>query len=414
MGAELTPFSTETVDRRCIGGRSESGLGETETASAIKRGERMSARGARVLMLARGVPEAAASRYRLHQFIPGLEGDGFRCTYEALFPQAYIEGLARGDRHHLLAGVACARRALSCFSARRYDVLLMEKELIPFVPWILERWMLRGNRPLVVDYDDAISHRYDQSQSVIVRRLLGGKISDVMRKADCVLVGNRYLASVARSAGARWVELFPTVVDLGKYPAAPAARQGRSLRVGWIGSPTTVQYLRLIEDELREFCRTRMARMVVIGSPPTEQFRFPVERHRWSQATEAAVLASCDIGVMPLTDTPWERGKCGLKLIQFMACYLPVVASAVGANLEIVEEGGSGFLVKSPAGWKSALERLAGDKELRQQMGSRGREIVEERYNLQEAAPHLSAVLKRVLERSSRLAVGAAGHGGIV
>lgn len=247
---------------------------------------------------------------------------------------------------------------------------------------------------IVVDYDDAVFHIYDRHRNPLVRALLGAKIDRIMKAADLVIAGNSYLAARARAAGARRIAELPTVVDLLHYPLVPRPDGGDGLTIGWIGSPITSPYLDLLRPALAEL-RTRIPlRLVLIGAAPTALAGFPVERVAWSAESEAAAIARCDVGVMPLPDQPFERGKCGYKLIQFMAGALPVIASPVGANCAIIIPGETGFLAARDADWVSALTRLYHDPELRCRMGQAGRRRVEESYALAVAAPRLVALLR--------------------
>jgi glycosyltransferase involved in cell wall biosynthesis len=212
-----------------------------------------------------------------------------------------------------------------------------------------------------------------------------------MRHASMVVAGNGYLAARARSAGAANVEVLPTVVDLERYtsPVRRVAEAAVPIVIGWIGSPATVGYLQVLAKPLARLATDRAIELRVIGAPATLP-GVPVTQVPWSEATEVQAIGSCDIGIMPLTDSPWERGKCAYKLIQYMACGLPVVASPVGANRQIVEPGINGFLAAEPAQWETALKRLADDAALRLRFGQAGRALVEAQYSLQVAAPRLA------------------------
>jgi glycosyltransferase involved in cell wall biosynthesis len=279
--------------------------------------------------------------------------------------------------------------------AGRYDLVWMEKELLPFTPDWLERILHAIGVPVVVDYDDAIFHRYDQHRSSLVRSTLGRKIDRVMASATLVIAGNAYLAERARAAGAAEVEILPTVIDLEKYPG-PRWTERTPVTVGWIGSPSTQEYLRHIGPALARFCEETGGRVQAIGVEERFQLEgVPLEAVPWSKETELAALQALDVGIMPLADSPWERGKCGFKLIQYMACGLPVVASPVGANREIVIDGETGALAATQDEWVSALKSLAGDAARRRRMGEAGRARVVSGYSLQAVAPRLAALLRR-------------------
>ncbi len=182
------------------------------------------------------------------------------------------------------------------------------------------------------------------------------------------------------------------------------------MTIGWIGSPLTSSYLDLLRPALAALTARIPLRLLLIGAAPTALAGLPVERVAWSQDTEAAEIARCDVGVMPLPDLPWERGKCGYKLIQFMACALPVVASPVGANRDIIVPGETGFLAARGADWVSMLSRLHHDPQLRRRMGEAGRRRAEQLYSLQITAPRLVDLLRRLAAgRTPEMRTPAAG-----
>ena len=263
--------------------------------------------------------------------------------------------------------------------------------------------LLRLGPPYIVDYDDAIFHNYDQHRFSIIGKLFGNKIKKVMRGAAAVVAGNRYIADYAREAGANLVETIPTVLDLGKYQQAHRKRNSR-FTIGWIGSPSTSRHLRVAESALKEVCpkdpsdRNGAVQVVAIGAQPTDLCDLPASVIPWSEETEAEDLRSFDVGIMPLPDTEWERGKCGFKLIQYMACGLPVIASPVGVNKEIIDHGVNGFLAGGTEEWIEYLQKLRENPDLCLKMGAAGRKKVENEYSLQAAAPRLVKLLQEAAE----------------
>ena len=191
--------------------------------------------------------------------------------------------------------------------------------------------------------------------------MLGNKIDAVMRHAAVVIAGNDYLAERARRAGARRIEIVPTAVDLRRYAVRGLSRADARFTVGWIGTPQTAGYLSEIAPALRRFHDLGDVRYVFVGCPAGLEFGVPYEARAWSEATEASDLASFDCGLMPLRDGPFERGKCGYKLIQYMACGVPVIASPVGVNRQIVTSA-NGFLPTTTDGWFDALRTLRADE----------------------------------------------------
>jgi glycosyltransferase involved in cell wall biosynthesis len=223
-----------------------------------------------------------------------------------------------------------------------------------------------------------------------------------MRGAALVVVCNQYLADRAARTGARRIERVPTVVDLARYPV-PAAPANETFTIGWIGTPWTARYLELVRPALREVCAGGRARFVAIGAGPLAWNDVPVEIVPWSEATEVNNLQRLDVGIMPLPDSPFERGKCGLKLIQYMACGRPVVASPVGVNRDIVRDGVNGFTATGEQDWVTALSRLRDEPALRKRMREVGRGIVEEQFSLEVTAPRLADLLRSAATKGAAI-----------
>ena len=349
----------------------------------------------RVLLLSRYAVLGASSRVRYLQYLSYFRAQGVEVAVEPLFSDDYVRALYEGGRRWPEVFSGYWRRLLALFHARRFDVLIIEKELFPFLPAAAERFLRASGVPYLVDYDDALFHRYDQHGNPLVRGLLGRKVDVVMRQAAVVVAGNSYLAERARKAGAKDVEIIPTVVDTEHYTLAGKRPKGPPV-VGWIGTPQTSRYLLPLIPVFEQLRQAMPVRFVAVGARAEDFAGTPVEAWPWSEETEVASIQSFHIGIMPLDDTPWERGKCGYKLIQYMACGLPVVASPVGVNEEIVSHGENGFLANTLEEWKQSLERLVGmDPATRAAMGSVGRTRVERWYSLQIQAPRLLEALRK-------------------
>ncbi|MGZ0018244.1 glycosyltransferase family 4 protein [Nitrosomonas sp. wSCUT-2] len=353
-----------------------------------------------VIFLTKYARNGASSRYRTFQYLPWLEQVGFDCQVTPLFDEAYLEHRyksGRGNIRDILR--AFLQRLIVLVTVRRFDLVVFEYELLPYFPALFERWLGWMAVPYVVDYDDALFHQYDKHKSWWVRRLLGRKIARVMRGARLVTVGNAYLADYARRAGAVRIEIIPTVIDLEKYsPAFVTHRSSTPFTIGWIGSPSTAKYLQAIAPALAEVCASGKGVVRLIGSGQIYLPGVPVEVLPWEETTEINELKQFDVGIMPLPDEPWERGKCGFKLIQYMACGLPVVASPVGVNIKIVEQDVNGYLAETLAEWVLSLNALLLDTDQCQRMGQAGRKKVEQEYSLQMTGPRLVGLIRSVVE----------------
>jgi glycosyltransferase involved in cell wall biosynthesis len=329
-----------------------------------------------------------------------LARHGIDLEIAPLFGDDYVRALygQAGRARHVLHAFAGRLHAL--LSARKFDAVWIEKEALPWLPAFVELSLLPRGIPLIADYDDAVFHRYDQHGSLLVRAVLGRKLDRVMARVDLVVAGNAYLADHARKAGARRVEIVPTVVDLDRYLLLEHPHADE-VTIGWIGSPKTAAYLDAVKPVIGELTSAMPLQAIAIGARADQLAGSCFTPVPWSEESEVAQLRRIDIGIMPLEDTPWERGKCGYKLIQYMALGLPVVASPVGVNRQIVRHGENGFLASAPAEWRDALEKLATDPALRRSFGAAGRSDIEDRYALSVQAPHLAELIEAVVTSRS-------------
>jgi len=328
---------------------------------------------------------------RLLQYLPHLERLGLEFRVSPLLDDGYLRRLyLKQPTDWFGMGFSYARRLWSLLQAAKYDLVWIEKELFPNLPAWPERLLRTLKIPYVVDYDDAIFHNYDLSGHLL-KRLLKTKIDTVMRNAALVVCGNAYLAERAGSAGAGRVDIVPTVIDLQRYQPVSSTGKERIV-IGWIGSPSTGKYLELVIPALQALTAEFPLQLRIIGTQLQDP-RLDVDCRSWSEESEVSEIQEFDIGIMPLLDSPWERGKCGYKLIQYMACGKPVVASPVGVNRDIVASGENGYLASSTQEWILALRRLCQDPAARAKMGARGRLSVEQDYCLQVTAPRMHQLL---------------------
>lgn len=338
-----------------------------------------------------------SSRVRFYQYYPALREQGFVIQDTPFFLDGYVRRLY--TKQPVRAGevfLAYLKRLSALLRTRDFDLLWLEKEFLPWMPAWMEALLAR--HPYVVDYDDAVFHRYDLHRSALVRRVLGRKIDGVMRNAALVVAGNEYLAGRAQAAGAKRVEILPSVVDADLFTPAPARDSG--FTIGWIGSPVTAPYLEVVRPALKSLTNGGQAQVSLIGAGNANKWdNLPVNILPWREEDEIRNIQQFDVGIMPLVDEPFERGKCGYKLIQYMACGLPVVASPVGVNAQIVEHGVTGFLAKNEQDWQQALVFLRENPAKRYEMGLAGRAKMEREYSLGATAPKLAELLRQVIAR---------------
>lgn len=335
----------------------------------------------------------ASSRMRLFQYVPQLEQAGAEVTVSPLLSDAMLQArYQRGAYGGWALLRAYSRRLMTLLGSQQFDLVWIEKEALPWFPAWFERLLLR-RVPYVLDFDDAIFHNYDLHRVLWVRHVYGRRIDRLMAGARLVVTGNRYMADRATAAAAQWVEVLPTVVDLVLYAAKPSYRVAAKPRIVWIGSPSTVPYLLALAQPLSALAKRQPFSLRVIGGGVVTMPGVDVEAVNWSADTEAAQIAECDVGIMPLKNSPWEQGKCAYKLIQYMACGLPTVASSVGANRDVLREGETGFFADTDDEWIERIEMLLCNVALRQLLGQAGRVRVEANYCLQQTAPRLVRLL---------------------
>ncbi|MHB1305022.1 MAG: glycosyltransferase [Acidiphilium sp.] len=348
-----------------------------------------------VLLATRYGRLGASSRLRLLQYAAPLARYGIDCTARPFLSDAYVRALYQ-RRSRIPAVLSAYARAAGLRAAvQAHDIVWIEKEMLPFLPAIFERAVLRGGKTYVLDFDDAWFLRYGDHGNRLARALLGGKFPALLRGAALTVVANETLRDWAVGAGARNVLLLPTVVDLDHYPMLPEPA-GQPFTVCWIGTPVTAPYLARLADPLRVLAAEAPLELLVIGAPDFAIEGVACRTLPWNEATEASLIGQCHAGIMPLPDDAWARGKSGYKLIQYMAAGRPTVGSPVGANTTIVRDGVTGFLAADPADWADRLRRLRDDAALRRAMGEAARARVAEHYALQGAAPRLAAAIRAV------------------
>lgn len=350
----------------------------------------------KVMLLNRYCRMGASSRLRTIQYLPYLETHGFEVEAHPFYSESYLLNLyQKGYRKWSDMLLSHLKRAVSMAKICHYDLIWIEKEIFPWMPAFMEQLIHGMGIPYVVDFDDAIFHKYDLHRHHIVRQLLGQKIDTVMNRAALVIAGNSYLSKRAQiDAGAKNILLLPTVIDLKRYQLREQ-KEPSPFTIGWIGSPTTAVYLQSVLPVLIELQAQYDMRVVVVGAGKDQFHDAPFEFLPWSEDSEAKIIQGFDVGIMPLPDTAWAKGKCGYKLIQYMACGVPVVATDIGANRDIVNNGQHGFLATTLKDWYSAIRALYLDADLRNSMSLKCRHRVEQRYHLDITAPILEKYLKQ-------------------
>jgi len=347
----------------------------------------------KVLYLTKYSRNGASSRLRSYQYFPFLEEKGISVTVSPFFDEDYLINLYSGKRIAKLKLLKFyLTRFRTLFSIYNYDRIVIEKELFPYFFSWFEKVLHLLEVKYVVDYDDAIFHNYDLSANKLISFLLKNKINNVMKYSGCVVAGNSYLAKRAKDSGAGKVVVLPTVIDVNAYNVKKKDANSKIV-IGWIGSPSTFKYVKKYTAVFSKLLHNQNVELHIVGATEDLGLGTNVKYLKWTEEREAHLISQFDIGIMPLENTPWELGKCAYKLIQYMGCSVPVVASAVGMNNEVVDEGINGFLVHSEEQWLDRLNQLIEDSELRESLGKKGRIKVESEYSVQKKQAVLLSVL---------------------
>ncbi len=331
-----------------------------------------------------------ASRFRVMQFIPHLERAGWQVSLRPNRPgrpwRAITHPLRRRLRDRIAGTIARLSRARDVRDTRAFDVVLVNRDLLG-INLVWEKRLLARNARFVFDFDDAI--------------YLGDRAAHVewmCRHAAWVTAGNEHLVEFARRFTDR-VSVVPTVVEVERYTLAPPATAVRPARVGWCGSDLSIHDTLFPYLDMLARLQAQLGFMFVIMSKPkpaVPRCGLLWEFAEWSETAETQLGLHMDIGLMPLKDTPYQRAKCGLKILQYMAAGIPAVASPVGVNSRIVQHGRTGYLAGSEAEWFDAISTLMHSPEQRSLFGHAGRAYCEREYSLQRWFPVLLDIIESV------------------
>jgi glycosyltransferase involved in cell wall biosynthesis len=341
----------------------------------------------KVLILCLHRPNRSPSqRFRFEQYLPYLEQQGYSFDFSYLLNEQDDKAFYQPGHYPAKARIvlkSIARRLGELRRIHRYDLLFVQREAFMLGSAFFEKRMA-ARKPMIFDFDDSI---WLQNVSEANKKLAflkdASKTSQLIRAAKLVFAGNEYLAAYARQFTAA-VEIVPTTIDTRLYqlPERPPREQ---VCIGWSGSFSTIQHFSLAIPALQQIKAKYGDRVYfkIIGDASYYCKELATQGLPWKAATETADLAEMDIGIMPLPDDEWAKGKCGLKGLQYMAMGIATLMSPVGVNSEIIQPGVNGFLPASEEEWVHCLSRLIEDAGLRQQVGLQGRKTVEEKYSVE-------------------------------
>lgn len=338
-------------------------------------------------------------RYRLEQWESLLRERGIEIHYEPfeceqLHSLLYKPG--QWGRKLRLVASGFSRRLATIRNTADFDVVYVFREAALLGPPIFERLVNQSGIPIVFDFDDAVFVSYRSPANGYLSYLkYAGKTKTICRIAAHVMVGNPYLAEYASQVN-NHVTVIPTTIDTDKYKPLPRAESVVPV-IGWTGSYSTVQHLDTLRGALQKLAKRQSFRLRVIGTPSYEIPGVDVEASNWRADTELQDLSSIDVGVMPLPNDAWSKGKCGLKALQFMALGVPTICSPVGVNTDIIRDNENGMLADTEDEWVEKMSLLLQSREIRKRLGLAGRQTVEEWYSAKIQAPRVFEIFKSVV-----------------
>jgi len=330
---------------------------------------------------------APNQRFRFEQWAPHLARDHGIDIELVPFESPDLTAVLYKEGHYLTkmwrVGRDFFRRAEAVRNARTHDAVLVCREAALIGPAFYERLLKRAGVPVIYDFDDSIwMQQPDVDNSLFSLLHFHRKTRTLCRLATAVAAGNDFLASFARAANAN-VHVLPTTIELGDYDGAPEPISDRPFVVCWTGSTTTLVHFEHARPALEQIARELPLVVKIICNRPPDRPVAGAEMRfvPWSAETEAREIADSHVGIMPLPDNEFSRGKCGLKALQCMAARRPVIASPVGVNTSIIEHGKNGFLAATTEEFVDALRRLADARELRAELGTAAYAKVEREYS---------------------------------
>lgn len=359
------------------------------------------AQGKRIIFFTKYTESGPSSRYRSFQYIEFLQHYGFEVAVKPLFNHSYTQKLFKQNKKSLRLIIFCyLRRFLHLLFLKKGSVIFIEYELFPFIPFFLEKIFWKKQMYTIVDYDDAVFHNYDQSTNYLIKRLLTNKIPHVIKQASHVITGSQYLYEFAKQYNPCITEI-PTSINLQKYGCGKQQRE--RFTIGWIGTPKNSIHLLKILPAIKKFVSDYDARLLLIGFDRLMESKLQGINYRlveWKEEDEVFYMQQFSVGIMPLIETPFTRGKCGFKLIQYMGCCLPTISTPLQSNININRTGKNLFATKEKE-WYDAFVQIYQNRDDFANAGKENFEVVKQYYSVQANHKKIIKIIKEQMANGS-------------
>ena len=324
-------------------------------------------------------------RYRHEQYLDYLEENGVSCSLSPLLKTKKEDDFFYGKKifPKIIVGLkSLYRRFISVLNANSYDVIYIYRDAF-FFGTFFETWLSKKNVKVIYDFDDAIWLKDENPNQGVFNKLKNpSKVATICSLVDRIIVGNEYLKAYASNLN-QDVQIIPSTIDFEKYQRGN--NSSKSTCIGWTGSFSTIKHFETITPAL-EIVKKKYGEQVyfkLIGDPTYSNSKLQITGQKWEASSEAEDLSELDIGLMPLPDNEWTKGKCAMKGLQYMALEISTIMSPVGVNSDIIKDGSNGFLASNTEEWVEKLSLLIEDDELRKKMGKAGKVTVKESFSVE-------------------------------
>lgn len=344
----------------------------------------------KVLFLTQSTAIGPASRYRVYQYIDYLEKNNISCTVSSALPKSCYNFFYQSDaiwKKVLLLPLIFLRRLRDLWRVKKYDTVFIQREILPQWFPLFETIISRLNKNIIFDFDDAIFLVPPQRNKWFYAFRNKIAIERIIKLSAKIITGNDYLKQYAQQFNQR-VAVIPTAVDTEKWIEADRVIDKENINnkkiiIGWIGTKHNLFYLEMLKNVFARLSLEYDICLHVISDADCKIDNVEVINIVWAEDTEVQEVRKFDIGIAPLFDDDWAKGKCGLKALQYMSCSVPTVCSAVGVYHQIVQDRYNGFLAKDETEWIEKLSLLIADQDLRKNLGQSGRKTIEDKYSLE-------------------------------
>lgn len=340
----------------------------------------------KIVFFTKYTQRGASSRYRTFQYLEYYRQYGFNVDVYSLFPTKYIDIFYNTGKKPISILIPYYfKRIFQCLFIKA-DIVVIEYELFPYLPWFLEKLFLRRKK-IILDYDDAVFHYYDEHPNSLIRKLLSNKIPERAKKSNCIIAGSPYLYAFLKKFNKATIEI-PTSIQFEKYINTGIVRKKKDIKpfvVGWIGSKDTSKNLLLLKPALLQIQKKYNVILRVIGFDKNSLHILDGLNYEilpWSADTEIAEISKFHVGVMPLIDSSFNKGKCGFKLIQYMACAIPTISTPTDTNKKINEHSYNLF-ANTDEEWFNAIETILLNTNKYALVGQKNQQVIQLHYSIE-------------------------------